>query len=132
VLVAGCAIQPAMDGFPVEKVEVDTVTLTVWVADEPLQRQRGLSGLTELPRGIDGMLFEWESGARRFFNMADTLIPLDIWWFDLDGVLIGSTKMEPCLAPACPSYPSPGDVSRALETPAGEYDFPVGAVLSTG
>jgi uncharacterized membrane protein (UPF0127 family) len=63
--------------------------------------------------------------------MVDTPMSLDIWWFDADRGLIGSTEMEPCVSESCASYRSPGAVQWALETPSGDYDFDPGAVLST-
>ena len=133
LLAAGCTAQPALDDrYPVKTIAIDATNLTVWVGDQPSSRQRGLIGLVELPRGIDGMLFVWDSPGSRSFHMTDTLIPLDIWWFDSDGALIGSTTMEPCRLAPCPAYLSPRDVLWALETPAGERDLAMGAILSTG
>ncbi len=133
LLIGACNAQPIVDDrFPVEIISIDDTMLTVWVGDRPALRQQGLMGLTELPRGIDGMLFVWDSPAPRSFHMTETLIPLDIWWFDSEGVLISSTAMEPCEASPCPVYPSPGEVLQALETPSGERRFETGAVLSTG
>ena len=89
-------------------------------------------GLEELPDGMDGMLFWYPSPRGASFTMRDTLIPLDIWWFDDDGVLIGSDEMEPCPETPCESYPSPGSISWALETEQGRFDFTLGDRLSTG
>jgi uncharacterized protein len=77
------------------------------------------------------MLFVFDEPRSATFGMEDTLIPLDIWWFDDTGLLLGSTTMEPCEDQACPSYRSPGVIGWALETPAGEREFVVGAKLST-
>lgn len=86
----------------------------------------------QLPEGIDGMLFVYESAFTAAFHMEDTLIPLDIWWFDADGTLVGVTQMEPCVDPVCERYPSPGRIMWALETPQGDYSFDLGSELSTG
>lgn len=86
-------------------------------------------GVEELPPGIDGMLFVFDDERPRSFWMLNTLIPLDIWWFDAGGVLLGSTFMEPCTTDPCPSYPSPGPTKWALETAAGEFEFPSGSIL---
>ena len=64
--------------------------------------------------------------------MRDTLIPLDLWWFDADGRLLGSTEMEPCPSEPCPDYGSPGEVGWALETPAGVADLAPGERLTFG
>lgn len=107
-------------------------SLGVAVAATADQRTRGLRGIEELPDGIDGMLFSWDRPVSATFGMRDTLIPLDIWWFDEEGNLLGSTEMATCPDGDCASYRSPGPVLWALETPAGEWSFQPGAHLSTG
>lgn len=106
--------------------------MTVAVADTPAQRRLGLMRIESLPDGLDGMLFVFETARSASFHMRDTLMPLDIWWFDEGGRLVGSTEMEPCPAEPCESYPSLGEVAWALETPSGEVDLEIGAALSTG
>lgn len=105
-------------------------TLTVAIAETLEQRSQGLRDVESLPVGLDGMLFVFGEPRPATFGMEDTLIPLDIWWFDGDGLLVGSTTMETCTDGACPPYPSPGGVSWALETPAGEWRFAPGAELA--
>lgn len=86
-------------------------------------------GVRALPDDIDGMLFVFDGAAQVWFTMRDTLIDLDIWWFDASGRLIGSTPMVPCRQTPCRSYPSPGPVTWALETPAGSVGLLPNAVL---
>jgi hypothetical protein len=119
-------------GSHTKAISVDDADLTVWVADSAEVRSRGLMGVERLPNDVDGMLFVFESASPRSFHMLDTRLALDIWWFDADGHLIGSDEMEPCSEEPCPSHSSPDEVAWALETPLGDFDFPVGAVLSTG
>ncbi len=104
----------------------------MWVADTAAERTQGLSELSELPEGVDGMLFVWDTVAPRTFTMEDTLMPLDIWWFDSDRRLAGLDSVRPCEASPCPLYPSPGPTDRVLETPAGEVALGAGALLSNG
>ncbi|HEU4894620.1 MAG TPA: DUF192 domain-containing protein [Acidimicrobiia bacterium] len=118
-----------MEGFEVDEIDVGDTTLTVAIAETLEQRSQGLGEVESLPAGLDGMLFVFGEERPATFGMADTVIPLDIWWFDGDGTLIGSTTMEPCPEASCPSYPSPGEVSWALETLAGEWRFAPGAAL---
>jgi len=103
----------------------------VWVADDTDERSQGLRGVGSLPTDIDGMLFVWDAPTETAFVMEDTLIPLDVWFFDAEGVLIGSHEMTPCTADPCPGYPTPGAVSWALETPQGGQAFEIGDRLST-
>ncbi|HSM45840.1 MAG TPA: DUF192 domain-containing protein [Acidimicrobiia bacterium] len=99
------------------------------VADTPTLRNQGLRSVEALPDDVDGMLFVFEEPRPATFGMRDTLLPLDIWWFDADGVLLGSARMEPCSSDPCPSYGSPGPISWALETPAGALDLTAGQRL---
>lgn len=112
-------------------VKVGDVELRVWVADQREERVQGLRGVERLPSGIEGMLFVFDNPTETSFIMEDTSIPLDVWFFDSGGVLVGSHEMTPCTGEPCQRYPTPGAVSWALETPRGEQDFPQGDRLST-
>ena len=99
-------------------IELDGVPLTVAVADTNDERGRGLMGVEELSP-LDGMLFVFDEEALRSFWMKDTLIPLDIAFFDGDGFLVGQTTMTTCLDGDCPGYSSQVATRYALESPAG-------------
>jgi uncharacterized membrane protein (UPF0127 family) len=129
VAVPTTSIIPA--DFPTTELAIGEDTLEVWVADVPEERQQGLRGVAELPEGIDGMLFVFPQQATPSFIMSGTLIPLEVWFFDAEGSMIGSHEMTPCPADPCPLYPAPGPVGWALETPLGERDFQPGELLST-
>ena len=116
---------------PTTELTIGEETLEVWVADEPEERQQGLRAVARLPEGIDGMLFVFPEPTTPNFIMSGTLIPLEVWFFDTEGSLIGSHEMTPCPADPCPLYPAPGPVGWALETPLGERDFQPGDLLST-
>ena len=96
------------------------------------ERSQGLMDIDELPDGMDGMLFWFDPPRQASFHMLNTPMPLDIWWFDEDGVLLGNSEMEPCVTETCPGYPSPGVIAWALETPLGSFDFQRGDRISTG
>ena len=128
-MLAGCAPAGSLDGFDTTEVVVGAETLTVSVAETSSQRSQGLRHVEALPDGIEGMLFVFEEPTTPTFGMRDTLIPLDIWWFDDEGRLLGSTEMEPCDSEPCPSYRSPGEVVWALETPQGELELVPGDTL---
>ena len=76
------------------------------------------------------MLFVFEAPRPAGFHMRNTLMELDIWWFDSSGDLLGSTEMEPCPSEPCPNYGSPGEVAWALETPAGQVELAPGDTLT--
>ena len=88
-------------------------------------------GVESLPEGVDGMLFVFDDPRPATFVMRNTLMPLDIWWFNGSGVLVGFTEMEPCVAEPCTQYRSPGIIGWALETPLGVQEFRPGDQLST-
>lgn len=115
--------------FPIDTVAVGDQELEVAVASTPEQRNQGLRGVDAL-EGYDGMLFVFDEVRSATFGMRDTVIPLDIWWFDGDGVLVGSTEMQPCDGVVCAGYGSPGEIGWALETPLGEWEFVAGDVLT--
>jgi uncharacterized membrane protein (UPF0127 family) len=125
-----CAPSPTLEGFETTEIAVGDESLMVAVARTSSQRSQGLRGVEELPRRLDGMLFVFEETRTASFGMRDTFIPLDIWWFDSNGTLSGSTEMEPCVSSPCPTYPSPGEVAWALETPRGQWEFSPDAVLT--
>jgi uncharacterized membrane protein (UPF0127 family) len=133
LLLVGCVSTHAIveSPFPVTGVEISGTELTVWVADGPSERSQGLRGVETLPAGIDGMLFVYRTPARVRYGMLDTPIPLDIWFFDVSGTLIGTSEMEPCPESPCPAYASPGEIGWVLETPLGEQEFTTFATIST-
>lgn len=119
-----------MIGFETGQVTVDDQRLTVAVADDVGERRQGLQGVDELPSGIDGMLFVFPEPTSTGFHMRNVGLPLDVWWFDSDGRLVGSARMETCPVAECVSYPTPGPIGWAVETPADDVTLAPGAVLS--
>ena len=99
--------------------------LVVAVADTSAERSQGLQAVPDLG-GMDGMLFVHDAEGPVSYTMRNTLVPLDIWFIDAGGMIVGTSEMEPCDAEPCPSYSSPGPVLRVLETALGRYDFSVG------
>lgn len=132
MVLVGCSSTLTLEGFEAAEVTVGDEVLFVALASTSSERMQGLSGLTEIPKDIDGMLFSWDEPTSTSFHMRDVGFPLDVWWFDVDGILVGSTRMEPCVEPDCPSHSTPGPVVWALETPADVRDFVPGELLSTG
>ena len=113
------------------EVTVGDESLQVWVSDDPAERAQGLREIEGLPQGVDGMLFIFSEPSIPSFVMLGALIPLDLWFFDVNGGLVGSAAMQPCAAEPCPRYPAPGGVKWALETPLGAREYEPGDVLTT-
>ncbi len=107
-----------LSGFDLVAASLGDDPLTLALADEPGLRSRGLMGVTDLG-DVDGMLFTW--GGDRVgnrFTMRNTLIPLTVLFFDVDGELVSRADMVPCQADPCPTYGAAGLYAYAVEFPA--------------
>ena len=114
---------PAADiKFKKLALKVGKENLTVELADDEIRRERGLMFRKDLKDG-NGMLFIFNDSATRSFWMKNTLISLDIGYFDQTKVLIDIQTM----APASPIeerptiYTSKRPAKYALEVPAGWF-----------
>ena len=105
-------------GFELDTVILGDETLVVAIADTADLRRRGLMGVTDFG-DVEGMLFEFDIPTLGGFWMKDTLVPLDIAFFDENGDLIQIMTMAPCVTEDCPSYTPKGAYKWALERPAG-------------
>ena len=116
------AMPPQIDTFRVKEVQVGDEELTLAIADNPSLRRQGLQGVTDL-EDLDGMLFFWRHDGDAFW-MKDTLIPLDIIWFNEDGTFKGRDSMVSCTADPCPTHrPDNLDFRYAIEAPPGTLDW---------
>lgn len=105
-------------GFAVETVLLGQRPLLVAVADTPELRSRGLMEVGDLG-DLDGMLFVFDAEVTVDFVMRNTLIPLEIAFFDDDGVEVDRLEMIPCGEEPCPLYGAAAGFRYALEMPAG-------------
>ncbi len=126
LLLAACGgAQPpsgsAGEGFGEATISVGGESWPVLVADTPALRHQGLRGVSDLD-GRQGMLFVFAGDSGAAFTMEDTLIPLDIAFFDADGALVDRLTMVPCPGLPCPTYSAAGSFRFALETPTGGFD----------
>ena len=96
------------------------LVLRVEIASTDRQRQRGLMLRRSLGAKA-GMVFAYESPTSGGFWMKNTLIPLDIAFYDVRGRILRILRMQPCVEDPCPIY-SPGVSYRgALEVNAGSF-----------
>jgi uncharacterized membrane protein (UPF0127 family) len=113
------AVPPQLEGrFDVREVSLAGDAWTVAVADTSELRAQGLMNVEDL-LDLDGMVFVWEHEVEGTFWMKDTLIPLDIAFFDDAGALLGVLTMQPCTAEPCESYGIGMPFQYALEARAG-------------
>lgn len=112
-------VPEVLDGFGFSPVWLPDVELFVAIADTSELRQQGLMNVTDLG-DLDGMLFVFEEDSSSGFWMKDTLIPLDIAFFDATGDFVDGFVMEPCQTDDCPIHRPGGTYRHALEMPAGE------------
>lgn len=97
----------------------EIVKLTVEVADNARKRQQGLMKRDKLEAG-KGMWFIFQGEAPRIFWMKNTLIPLDLMFFNNKHEVVSVVEnMTPCKTSFCPSYSSVVPAMYALEVPAG-------------
>jgi len=116
-------VPPSLADYEVESVQVGDRMPLLAIADSPSLRSQGLQGVTDL-LSLDGMLFFWRHDGSSFF-MKDTVIPLDIVWFNEDGTFKDRASMVPCTATPCPTYqPADGlDFRYAIEANPGDLDW---------
>ena len=99
--------------------------LTVEVADEAAERNRGLMGRERLADDA-GMLILYASpqGVHNGFWMYQTLLALDIAFIGADGRIQEIRRMEPCQGEAqeCPTTRPASRYHAALEVKAGTFE----------
>lgn len=93
--------------------------LTVETADTQEEWVRGLMDRSRLDQG-KGMLFLFDAEQPLSFWMKNTLLALDILFFDADGRFVSRAQMVPCETDPCPSTASKGPARYVLEVNAGE------------
>jgi uncharacterized membrane protein (UPF0127 family) len=111
--------------FGAGRVLLDTdegsMFIDVEVADTSELRQLGLMHRESLDEDV-GMVFVFFEEQQGGFWMKNTLIPLSIAFFDVDGKIVKILDMEPCEADPCPIYNPGAKYMGALEVNQGAFD----------
>jgi uncharacterized membrane protein (UPF0127 family) len=102
------------------KTGTKTVVLRVEIADDPDERALGLMHRRKLAADA-GMVFVYGSPSRGGFWMKNTLIPLDIAFYDVRGRVVRTFRMTPCKADPCKIYDPGVSYRGALEVNAGSF-----------
>jgi uncharacterized membrane protein (UPF0127 family) len=120
-------------------VPESTTTTTVQLSEPPARLDPPTGVSTDIfSRAVlsplDGMLFVYERERLISHWMKNTLIPLDIAFFDAEGRFVSKTTMVPCLDDdpevGCTTYPAEGPAAFSVEVPAGGFaDLPADARL---
>ena len=117
--------QSGSTSAPVDPMEQIQVSLkghayTVEVARTHAQRSRGLMYRSSMAPD-QGMLFLGQRPQVMKFWMKNTLIPLDILFFDANFRLVDLYEnVPPCTADPCPLYPTRVPAQHVLELNAGQ------------
>jgi len=133
LLIASLALpawaQDGPDGYAITPMSTSWVELrghryTVEIAQTEAQRARGLMFRDHMA-GDHGMLFIHGVQEPLAYWMKNTLIGLDIFYFDSDRRLVSvSKRTPPCtLGDACPPYRSEGPALYVLELNSGVADY---------
>lgn len=105
--------------LPVRPLTIDGHRFEVEVATTDAQRSMGLMHRDQLASDR-GMWFVFDEEKPLSFWMENTLIPLDILYFDHGHRLVAQQlNVPPCTAAPCPLYPSDVPAQYVLEVPAG-------------
>ena len=94
------------------------LSLHVQIAQTPQSQQKGLMGVTKMPDHV-GMAFLFGESTSTAFWMKDTLIPLDIAFWDSKGRIVATFTMTPCRSDSCPVYQPAATYVSSVEMNAG-------------
>ena len=114
---AACATMPASARSP--HVTLGGHSFSVEIAATSAEQAHGLMDRTSMPAD-HGMLFVFPIAEPQTFWMKDTLIPLDMLFFDASHRLVTiRADVLPCKADPCPTYASTAPARYVLELKAG-------------
>lgn len=124
-LIISCSSMAKDVTFSRKQIVLEGKTLKVEVAETNTQRERGLMNRTSLEKN-SGMMFIFDRPRTLSFWMKNTLIPLDIGFFDKDKKLLNVESMHPPKSVMVQDhqlerYSSKGPAKYALEMNIGWF-----------
>lgn len=117
----GCSLSSSgpQHGLSLTQVDLKGESFSVEVAKTATEHRKGLQYRTELSPN-SGMLFVYDQPRELHFWMKDTLIGLDILFFDDQRHFLNAHyNVPPCKLSPCPNYPSEGKAGYVLELSSG-------------
>jgi uncharacterized protein len=113
-------------GLPLGELEISRkgrslVRLEVELAENPLVWSTGLMNVEDLPRRA-GMAFLFPAITQTSFYMKNTLVPLDIAFWDEKMTIVDILRMMPCDKDPCQAYTPSNQYLGALEVNRGLFD----------
>ena len=116
------ACSAATNAQAISYVVLKGKTFYVELAENDEQHMRGLM-FREQMAPDRGMFFIFRDEFMQAFWMKNTLIPLDMLYFDKSFHVVSvQSNVPPCKADPCPSYPSSGPAKYVLELNGGTAD----------
>jgi uncharacterized membrane protein (UPF0127 family) len=94
------------------------LSLHVQLAETPQSQETGLMHVKRMPDQV-GMAFLFHPSTSGPFWMKDTLIPLDIAFWDAQGRIVAIFTMTPCTADPCHQYQPAASYVGSVEMNAG-------------
>lgn len=123
LILSGCGMGSSQ-GQPKVVISTDKgkVEYTVEIAATREEREKGLMFRNELPQK-HGMFFSYNTPGRLTFWMKNTLIPLDMIFFDANYRVVYIQKnAQPCKSEPCEIYGPKNPTQYVLEISGGESD----------
>ena len=105
----------------IRRGEESLATFEVELALTPADQSKGLMNRRSLPEDA-GMAFLFATPVRQSFHMLNTLIPLDIAFWDEDLEIVEILTMTPCESEPCEGYLPATEYTGALEVNAGALE----------
>lgn len=129
ILVSGACQAPFQAGggdLPRGSIEISREGDTLAIFDVELaltrpDQAKGLMNRKSMPKD-QGMVFLFSTPVRQPFYMLNTLIPLDIAFWDEDNRIVDVLTMTPCTDEPCQTYLPASEYVGALEVNAGVLD----------